>query len=83
MRDEIRANQDHQDWGRAPDEWLDILQRYDGLIAEAEGDAPLQEFWRLSKRKYQESIEQVGVARQTARPAGGPPAQCQLAVRRG
>ena len=84
MRNEIRANQDHQDWGRAPDGWLDILQRHDGLIAKAEGDSPLQEFWRLSKREYQEYIEQVRVARQkTARPAGGPPARCQLAVRRG
>jgi hypothetical protein len=72
MCDELRTNQDNQGWGRAPDEWLDILQRYDGLIAEAEGDAPLREFWRLSKRKYQENIEQVGMARQrTARPGGG------------
>jgi hypothetical protein len=84
MCDEIRVDQDHQDRGRAPDERLDILQRYDGLIAEAEGDAPLREFWRLSKRKYQEDIEQVGVARQrTARLGGGLPARCQRAVRRG
>jgi hypothetical protein len=72
MCDELRADLDHQDWGRAPDERLDILQRYDGLIAEAEGDAPLREFWRLSKRKYQEDIKQVGIGRQgTARLGGG------------
>ena len=63
MCDEIRVGQDHQDRGRAPDGGLAILQRYDGLIAEAEGDAPLREFWRLSKRKYQENIEQVGNGR--------------------
>jgi hypothetical protein len=84
MCDEIRLDQDHQDRGRAPDERLDILQRYDGLIAQAEGDAPLREFWRLGKRKYQEDIERVGVALQrTARPGAGVPARCQRAVRRG
>jgi hypothetical protein len=60
MWDEIRANQDHQYRVRAPDDRLDILQRYDSLIAEAEGDAPLREFWCLSKRRYQEDIERVG-----------------------
>ena len=84
MCDEIRVDQDHQDRGRALDERLDILQRYEGLIAEAEGDAPLREFWSLSKRKYQEDIEQVGLAQQrAARPGGGLLARCQRAVRRG
>jgi hypothetical protein len=64
MCDEIRANQDHQYRVRAPDDRLDILQRYDGLIAAAEGDAPLREFWRLSRRRYQEDIKRVGMPRQ-------------------
>jgi hypothetical protein len=71
MCDEIWADHDHQDRVRAPDEWLDILQRYDGLITEAEGDAPLREFWRLSKCKYQENIEQVGIGRQGTDRLGG------------
>jgi hypothetical protein len=61
MCEEIRANQDHRYRVRAPDDRLDILQRYDGLIAEAEGDIPLREFWCLSKCSYQEGIERVGM----------------------
>ena len=84
MCDEIRVDQDHQDRGRAPDERLDILQRYDGLIAEAEGDALLQEFWCLSKRLYQEGTERLEMAQQlTVRPGGGLPARSQRSVRQG
>ena len=72
MCDEIRVDQDHQDRGRAPDERLDILQRYDGLIAEAEGDALLQEFWCLSKPPlYQEGTERLMAQQLTVRPGGG------------
>ena len=82
MTYEFRADQDHED--QVPDERLDILQRYDGLIAEAEGDALLQEFWCLSKRLYQEGTERLEMAQQlTVRPGGGLPARSQRAVRRG
>ena len=60
MCDEIRVDQDHQDRGRALDERLDILQRYEGLIAEAEGDAPLREFWSLSSANIKRTSSRSG-----------------------
>ena len=36
-----------------PDEYLESLLRCDRLIADAEGDAPLQAFWRGVKCEYQ------------------------------
>jgi hypothetical protein len=38
---------------RVPDEYLESVRRCDRLIADAEGDAPLQAFWRGLKREYQ------------------------------
>jgi hypothetical protein len=41
---------------RVPDEYLESMRRCDRLIADAEGDAPLQGFWRGVKRKYQADL---------------------------
>jgi hypothetical protein len=70
MFNELRADPDRPNQGRTPDEGLDIVRRYDGLIAEAKGDAPLREFWRLSKHIYQEDIAQVRDGPVTNGPTG-------------
>src|SRR5947209_3361088 len=45
---------------RLPDEDLESLRRCDRLIADAEGDAPLQAFWRGVKRQYQADLSGPG-----------------------
>ena len=46
----------HGDWIRVPDEYVECKQRCDRLIADAEGDAPLQAFWLGVKRAYQADL---------------------------
>jgi hypothetical protein len=41
---------------RVPDENLESVRQCDRLIADAEGDAPLQAFWRGVKREYQADL---------------------------
>src|SRR4051794_22820535 len=55
---------------RVPDEYVESLRRCDRLIADAEGDAPLQAFWRGVRREYQADLsgpdESAGPTRLTA-----------------
>ena len=46
----------HGDRIRVPDEYLECMRRCDRLIADAEGDAPLQAFWLGVKREYQADL---------------------------
>jgi hypothetical protein len=46
----------HGDRVRMPDESLESMRRCDRLIADAEGDAPLQAFWLGVKCEYQADL---------------------------
>ena len=46
----------HGDRIRVPDEYLEYMRRCDRLIADAEGDAPLQAFWLGVKCEYQADL---------------------------
>jgi hypothetical protein len=46
----------HGDRSRVPDAYLEFLRRCDRLIADAEGDAPLQAFWLGVKCHYQADL---------------------------
>jgi hypothetical protein len=46
----------HGDRIRVPDEHLESMRRCDRLIADAEGDAPLQAFWLGVKCEYQANL---------------------------
>jgi hypothetical protein len=41
---------------REPDEYLEYLRRCDRHIADAEGDAPWQAYWRVVKLAYQSDL---------------------------
>jgi hypothetical protein len=46
----------HGDRIRVPDEYFEYMRRCDRLIADAEGDAPLQAFWLGVKCDYQADL---------------------------
>jgi pSer/pThr/pTyr-binding forkhead associated (FHA) protein len=46
----------HGDRLDVPDEYLEYMRWCDRLIAEADGDAPLQAFWRGEKGEYQAEL---------------------------
>ena len=56
MPDQIRTERGHADRARVRDEQLDIERHYDQLISQAEGDPPLQEFWRMGRCQYREDV---------------------------
>ena len=41
---------------RVPDDYLEYMRRCDRLIADAEGDIPLQAFWLGVKSEYQSNL---------------------------